>query len=278
MKPAIPFAIGLLLCGSAPAAGQGKPTPLEPAPPAFRLCSKEKAFLPYTAPDGSGRLQQRVQLAARLEGIKLEHVALPWIRCLRALEAGDVDGVIAMYSPERRAYAAFPWRADGAGTPDASRAVGVMRFGIVQRRDGAVSWDGRRLQLAPGETVGVSHGFSRNFADALVRSEVRIDSSALSTRQLIAKLEHGRHAAVVVPWESAAGLAPESTLPSTLKLLARPYAEFDAHLMVAKPFQRRHPRLVEGLWNRLRTDSATSTQRTPAVQRAPGEIVRGTHG
>jgi polar amino acid transport system substrate-binding protein len=278
MKLPIIFAVGLLLCASTLAAGERKRTPLESAPPAFRLCVKDKAFLPYTSPDGSGRLQQRMQLAAQLEGVKLEHVVLPWLRCLRALEAGEVDGVIGMFSPERRAYAVYPWRADAPDMPDASRAVGVMRFGIVQRRDGAVSWDGRRLQLAPGETVGVSHGFSRNFADALVRSEVRIDSSALSTRQLIAKLEHGRHAAVVVPWESAAGLAPESTLPSTLKLLARPYAEFDAHLMVAKPFLRRHPRLVEGLWNRLRTDSAASTQRTPAVQRAPGEIVRGTHG
>ncbi|MDN3921224.1 substrate-binding periplasmic protein [Roseateles violae] len=248
--------LGLALCRpaavSAAAAEGGTAAP----PIALRLCTADQPFYPFTLPDGRGRHQHLLRLAAGQLRLQLINYTAPRPRCLQDLRSGHADAAVGLYAEDRLSYAAYPL--DAGGRVDPQRGLGPIRFMVYRRRGSAVGWDGQRFDKLGGGSVGVQAGYV--YGPRLAALGVPIDDRGVGAEQLMLKLERGRNEAVIMQEEEGQRLL-DQRFAASLEQLEPPFDVEMLYLLVARSFQAAHPQLVERYWRAI-----AAARQSPAYQ------------
>lgn len=77
-------------------------------------------------------------------GIAFQLHSMPWLRCLNAVNRGDIDGAIGVGWTEKRARTMhFPMLANG--DPDPAQALFSVDYFVYTLKHGDLQWDGQRF-------------------------------------------------------------------------------------------------------------------------------------
>ncbi|HEY1128871.1 MAG TPA: hypothetical protein VGF12_05660 [Roseateles sp.] len=211
-------------------------------PVKLRLCTSDVPFYPYSMPDGSGLFQRRLMALAKSLNVEVVAHVAPRARCLQHSRNGEADALIGIFSADRLDWMAYPMR---GGAPDAERGLGAVRFVLYRRVGTAYGWDGRKFLGLGTEKLGLQFAYA--YGPQLAAQGVAVDDRATSAEQLMAKLERGRVALVLMQEEQAKVLI-EHRLAGRIEPLEPPFGTQTFYLIVSRDFQKRHAALVQKLW------------------------------
>lgn len=212
----------------------------------LRLCTLDHPFPPHTMPDGSGQAQVLLRLAASDEGVVIDNIFAPRLRCLNMLKAGQIDAVLSAFLPERMEYGVFPM---AGAVPDVSRAVSVVRFVVYQKKGGTVRWDGTAFTGLDQRAVGIQVGLA--VAQRLRHTGVKVDEGAKTIEQNLEKLAQGRVQAMVA-LEGEAQPLIEQRFAGRIEMLPRAFDSTPIYLHVHPAYYAANRDTVEKLWHGVR--------------------------
>jgi len=207
---------------------------------ALRLCVSAQ---PMTA-HGIGVFHQRVLDATANLPLQVESYSAPRMRCLVETQRGVADALIGVFSPDRQEWLVFPMR---NSLPNTDQSVGAIQIRIYRRIGSLVDWDGQVFSGLEGQPLGVKYGSS--YGVGLTRKGIALDDRSTSTEQLVAKLIHGRVAAILLTDEALAAL--DAIAPGQIEALPRAYNTMPLYLAFTKDFARRNPFVVQQIWSRF---------------------------
>jgi polar amino acid transport system substrate-binding protein len=178
--------IAVWLCATACAA--------EHTPARLRICFEDAANAPWQTKGGQGLDYVLVRMAAKISGIAIQPVNLPWKRCLKSMENGAIDGVASVsYTPGRAAYASYPTLPDGS--LDIALRIRNDSYSLYRLRGSDVQWDGQTFSNLRGP-VGGQLGFS--VVQDLAQVGVEVDDSNQDSDSLMRLLVLGRFQMVAI--------------------------------------------------------------------------------
>lgn len=197
-----------------------------------------------------------MQEAAGKAGLALERRIAPRRRCLDEIRNGSSDAMIAAFTPERGAMAAFPL---AAGGPDVTRSFGTVRYYPYRRAASAVSWDGERFHGLSG-SVDVESAFVF-VTDRLRGLGVAYDDGGKTLEQNMEKLRAGR-VDIVIGMDLEADRLAASRHGGRIERAGGAFDLTPMYLMLSKQFHAAHPREAQRLWQAVR-----EVRNSPAYKR-----------
>lgn len=211
------------------------------------LCVSDRPAAPLTFPDHDGQGQYLSRTAARAAGVEPSFVVLPWRRCVEALRAGQVDGVLGVQAFHAyKDFMRFPLK---NGLPDRSYALGVDTWVFVTRADVSLRWDGRTLA---GLNTPVFYPSGVNVVRMMLDElGIRNSDTAKTALQLVQMLRAGRFQAVVIRESDALGFLDQEEFKA-LRILAPAFLLSDAYLTFGNDYAETHPAVVAATWEAIR--------------------------
>ena len=186
----------------------------------------DSAEIDATAPGVSVEL---LRAAAKAAGIEIQFIRMPWVRCLKSLERGEVD-------------AAF----NSSFKLDPTRRIATLTYSLYRLKGGAATWDGSQLSGLDGP-VGIQAGYS--IGEDLARKGIKTEDAADATTNF-KKLVSKRIPAVAVHEVNGDALLSSHNFPSVEKMLP-PLAAKDYFVMFSHQFYDSKRALAETLWDKL---------------------------
>jgi polar amino acid transport system substrate-binding protein len=236
-------------------------------PDRLRICVSDHAYPPLTFPHRDGQAQYLIRRAAGQVGWRVEFVVLPWRRCLKAVTAGELEGVATVAdTPTNRVRLAMPLL---RGLANPSRAVGEVISVVIRRRDSRAEWDGVRFTGLHSPVIHEA-GISAFTARLAELGQPGLDS-ANSPEQLMRMLLMGRA-------ELALGLEPRiSELLKTpefadLQRLPRQFMQSNTYLAFNKALYAREKVRLDRVWQEIGRIRASSEWPQLAPRIYPGEV------
>lgn len=218
---------------------------LQAAPLEMRLCIFDQPFSPMTFSDGCGHSIELLRRASASQPVAVRQMVAPRSQCMARLRSGEVDAMVAAFTPERMDYAAYPMK---DGVADRARAVGDLTFSVSRRRGATVRWDGKQFVGLGRQPVGAQPDFLH--LDLLRQLNVVVDDSGADLGRLFERLARNRVAAVVTEHDEAATwIAREYR--GEIETLPVPFQKTPMYLVVNKAFYRRHPAKIEAYWTAI---------------------------
>jgi polar amino acid transport system substrate-binding protein len=213
----------------------------------LRICVDIDPHPPMLTPDGGGVSGRLAQAAARAAGFTVEFHAAPVLRCRAELLDGKTHAFpMTPYIVGIDGVARYPER---NGSPDRSRASGVVRQVVFRRAGSSVDFDGSRF-LGLDKPVLVPTSRLR-LLELVAATGAPIDANALSLQRNFDKLLAGRG-------DASAGFEGEGlvllALPQyagKIEMLPLPLGEEAYYLVVARSFYDAHRDQVEAMWNEI---------------------------
>ncbi|TFW29939.1 substrate-binding periplasmic protein [Duganella callida] len=224
----------------------GLPIMAAAAPLEVRMCIFDHPFPPLTYPDGSGQAQDVLRRASRLQPVSIQNIVAPRFQCMEQLRTGQVDAMLAAFIEDRTSYSAFPMH---DSQPDASRAVGELKFSVSRRRGGEVEWDGKLFHHLGRQPVGTQPGMLH--VSLLRQLNVVIDDSANSPEQVFAMLAQRRVAAVVTQQGEGEQIIAR-LYRGEIEMLPTPLITTPIYLIVNKVFYQQHKPQIDAYWDAVR--------------------------
>ncbi len=185
------------------------------------------------------RVQQRT-------GVSLDFTPMPWARCLRMLEDGELDAVFhASFDPARQKFGVYPL---GDGAADPKRRLITQTYYIYKLKDSPLSWDGIRFSGLDAP-LGVVIDFS--IKKNLLRLGLEVEE-APDTLTNLRKLKAGRIAAIVnYASQTDSVLARHSAEFADVVKLEPPFKEKIKYLIFSHAFYRENTELAQRIWDEL---------------------------
>lgn len=217
--------------------------------PAFgmTLCVSDRPAAPLMFPDHDGQAQYLARAGARAAGVEPSFVVLPWRRCIEAVRAGQVDGVLgAQAFNAYKEFMRFPLK---NGLPDRSFSVGIDTWVFVTRADQPLRWDGKTLS---GLNTPVSYPSGVNVVRLMLDElGIRNSDTAKTALQLMHMLKASRFQAVVIRESDAQGFLAQNEFIS-LRIVAPAFLLSDAYLVFSNQYADSHPAVVTATWEAIR--------------------------
>lgn len=220
----------------------------------LKFCYQDQPLSPYYF--GSGQqvptiwpgatIEHLQQLVAKVPELQLELVRYPWNRCLKYLQAGSVDAVVANYSENREALGVFPKR---DSKPDQHKMFTRQDVCLVTDKTLAAKWNGRffdidhkvtatrqtpRIKLSP--EIEAKFNFVQASADAnslqmLAQGRVQVVTQVcqIMEQKVVAK----------------------SFNPKSMVMLMPPVHQLHGYLVFSRQFYQQQPEIAEQLWQGL---------------------------
>lgn len=95
--------------------------------------------------------------AAREAGIDIQFVRMPWVRCQKSLQRGEVDLIFnASFKTDRLEIGVYPMT---DGKTDSTRRIDTIAYALYRVKGSAVSFDGKSISGLDGP-VGAPAGYS----------------------------------------------------------------------------------------------------------------------
>ncbi|MEW5728854.1 MAG: transporter substrate-binding domain-containing protein [Pseudomonadota bacterium] len=146
-------AAGVALCGGAR------------ANEVLRAAYEDSEQPPYymgTGPDPDPSLPgvsvEMLREAGREAGIDIQFTRMPWVRCQKSLERGEVDLIFnASFKPDRMKLGVYPMV---DGKPDPARRIDTIAYALYRPKGGAAAFDGKTVTGLDGGPVAAPAGYS----------------------------------------------------------------------------------------------------------------------
>jgi polar amino acid transport system substrate-binding protein len=216
------------------------------------FCYQDQPLSPYylgegdqVKPEHPGATIEHLQSAvAAIPALTLKLVRFPWQRCLKLLQNGSVDAVVANYSEERRTLGVFPMRQD---QPDPDREFAMQEICIVTHKQLAKKWNGSHFDDT--SKVIVAHQAGRNLQHVFShRQFIQIPVSAQA--KALQLLERDKVNAVTMVCKIAGKNAVTNSFnPNTMQVLEPSIETLHGYLIFSHQFYQQHPKLAEALWH-----------------------------
>ena len=199
-------------------------------------------------------------LVARRLDLQITFKRLSWIRCLKLIESGHVDGIFpASFKPERLNIGVYPMK---NGKPDTDRKTRDNAYYLYKLKSSPLSWDGRRINNLDG-FIGVPVGWAIAGdlkAMGIMVSDIRLPATSMDM------LLHNRFAGLAL-LESVADtyLKEKPEAYQSIVKLSPPLKSKAYYLMLSRQFVSRQPELAEKIWNAIAEMLKTDEYRKIAV-------------
>ncbi len=226
----------------------------------LQFCYEDKALPPYYLGNNASIPKSRPgasiehlrRLSAAIPNLQLQLTRLPWKRCLAALEAGQVDAVIASFHPERLALGQYPMQDQ---QPDPERGFGAHQTCLVSRKDARWHWDGMRFYGVDELIVARPLGYAPLKSPGQQKMTMHYTLSGTMDLALLAK---GRIHAVTTLCQIAGQTTNSAAIEAQgLKVLRPPLYSNTGYLVFSKQFYQRQPQVAAALWQQLAIDKGT---------------------
>ncbi|HTH16287.1 MAG TPA: transporter substrate-binding domain-containing protein [Magnetospirillum sp.] len=217
----------------------------------LRAAYENKAQPPYYLGDTAAIDQDRpgvaielMRMAAAEAGVEVEFVRMPWVRCLKSLQKGEIDMIFsASFSEDRLEYGLYPM---ANGKPDANRRIATRTYALYKVKGSPVSWNGKTLGGLDGP-VGVQSGYS--VTEDLGKMGVRTEEAQASLTNF-KKLASKRIPAVAAQEVDGDAVLATGEFP-TVEKVAPPLATKDYFVMVSHQFYEAKKPVAERFWAKL---------------------------
>ena len=209
------------------------------------VCVFDRPFSPLTFPDGCGQSLELLRRASAQQPVAIRQLVASRSQCMNRLRNGQVDAMLAAFTPERTAYGAYPMK---GARPDPRRGVGELNFSVFRRQGGTVAWDGQRFIGLGRQPVGAQPDLLH--MPMLREMNVVIDDSGSSVDQVFAKLA-GRRVAVVVTERAEGGTLLARKYRGQIEMLPTPFQQTPIYLIVNKAFYQKHQAQIEAYWQAI---------------------------
>lgn len=184
--------------------------------------------------------------ALQQQQVQFQLQRMPWLRCLKAVSTGQLDGAIGVgWTAERATQLQFPL--DAKGQPDAQKALFTLNYHIYTKIDSPLSWDGQQLQqLRYG--IAAPKGFIT--ADklaalgALAQTDAEIDAGLLLTLQQ-------RIDGFVLAEGTMDPQLQQHKQRHLIKKLQPPFFRQSLYLVFSQRSYDQHSVLIQQLWQQL---------------------------
>ncbi|PKF60404.1 hypothetical protein CW745_15170 [Psychromonas sp. psych-6C06] len=116
------------------------------------ICAEDTENLPYVGIENKGIFNEFMDLISAQGDFNVVLHNLPWKRCLRSVEQGEMDGAFAViHTQERDLLYAFPKKKNGE--LDQSKVIWQAEYPIFVHQESDFSWNGvsfnqQKLQLS----------------------------------------------------------------------------------------------------------------------------------
>jgi hypothetical protein len=215
------------------------------APLDLTVCVFDQPFSPMTFPDGCGQSLELLRRASALQPVAIRQLVAPRSQCMNRLRRGEVDAMLAAFTPERTAYGAYPMK---GAQPDPRRGVGELNFSVFRRQGGTVAWDGQRFIGLGRQPVGAQPDLLH--MPMLREMDVVVDDSGSSVDQVFAKLAGKRVAAVVTERAEGVELIARK-YRGQIEILPAPFQKTPIYLIVNQAFYQKHQPQIEAYWQAI---------------------------
>lgn len=230
---------GMMACTSAQAAE------------VLRAAFEDKAQPPYymgeTAavdPEMPGVSIELVRLAAKEAGMEVEFVRMPWVRCQKSLQKGEVDAIFnASFKEDRLEFGVYPMV---GAKPDSSRRIVTLAYSLYRLKGSPVSFDGKAITNLEGP-VAAQSGYS--IIEDLRRMGVATEDAHASITNF-KKLSGKRVMAVAAQDVNGDSLLASGEFPTVEKVVP-PLVTKDYFVMFSHQFYDAKKPLAERLWAKL---------------------------
>lgn len=195
-------------------------------------------------PDRPGVSIELVKAAAKAVGMEVEFIRMPWVRCLKSLQKGEVDAVFnSSFREDRMEFGVYPM---AAGKPDAERRIATLTYSLYRVKGSPVNWNGKAIDGLDGP-VGVQSGYS--IIGDLTRMGVKIEEAQASVTNF-KKLASKRIPAVVTLESNGDGVLATGEFPNVEKVTP-PLVTKDYFVMFSHQFYDGKRPLAEALWTKI---------------------------
>lgn len=230
---------GLLMSGSAQA-GQ-----------VLRAAFEDRAQPPYymgetaaVEADMPGVSIELVRLAAKEVGMEVEFVRMPWVRCLKSLQKGEVDITFnSSFKEDRLEFGVYPM---AGGKPDPARRIATLTYSLYRLKDSPVGFDGKAITGLVGP-VAAQSGYS--IIDDLRKMGVATEDAHASITNF-RKLASKRVFAVAAQDVNGDSLLASGEFP-TVEKVTPPLVTKDYFVMFSHQFYDERKPLAERFWAKL---------------------------
>jgi len=214
---------------------------------ALTLCVDANDWAPYTYAHRDGTLQVLVKMAAIQLGDTVSFVALPWLRCQKSVENGDLQGMVATSDT---CYALNTFALPHAnGAVDTGRALGSGAIVLLRRVGSHAQWDGQRLRGQRGAVLYV-FGYS-DVGRHLEAIGVDSNNAASSNEQNARKVLAGRADVMAIYLGDVNALLARPEFAGRLEVMQPALGDSQYYLAINQSYYAAHRANIEQLWNQI---------------------------
>lgn len=214
----------------------------------IKLCHDDADSRPWLIKDAKGLNIVLIEAAAAKAKAKLEIVALPWKRCLSAVEDKSIDGAIAAsYKDERAKFAVYPTIGDKL---DENRRLHTEEYSLYRFKGSNVSWDGSKFSNLTG-SIGAQRGYS--IIDNLKKWEAKVDEGGAHPKDNMKKLLGGQVQAVALTSVEGDQVSKTPEFSGKVEKVTPPLISKPYYVIFGKEFYSKNQIIIESMWSNIAT-------------------------
>lgn len=184
----------------------------------LKLCSTAD-WPPYEYTDHqtrhvSGLSVEIVKKIAAQLSLEVEITSLPWERCLKMNETGEMDGIFSVSKkPDRELYLLYP-----------QHEIQNVSYVLAVLKDKQSDWNDQKNTASIPQPIGSPQGFSVTQSLKELKT-VQVDDSAPSDQVNIQKLMNNRVESIAISPEVLSNLLQGKAEEGQIKTLSPPYQD-----------------------------------------------------
>jgi polar amino acid transport system substrate-binding protein len=215
---------------------------------AIQLCHDESDSAPWLLKNGKGLNILLMEEAAAQVGLKITVKALPWRRCLLAIQDKSIDGAIAAsFNQERASFAEYPM---AGGKPDINRRLHTDEYSLYQAKGGNLKWDGTKFSNLTG-MIGAQRGYS--VLNDLKNAGAKVDEGGSFPRENVRKIIGGQVQAIALTTQEGDAQLLNPEFAGKIEKISPPFIQKHYYTIIGKDYYRNNQKTVEALWSAMVT-------------------------
>ncbi len=231
----------LFFCSSVPAATLKFCYQDTPLPPYYLGAGNET---PLSMPGAT--IEHLKTVLHKIPELELQLVRFPWNRCLKYLQQGKVDALVANYSKNREALGVFP---GSQGNPDEAKMFTKQDICLVTNHELAKSWNGHFF--ATKDKVTLMRQTNRIAVDPAMAARFHFVDGSQQANSL-QMLSQGRVQAVTQVCAIAGQKVQANSFdPQTMVMLQPPIQQLHGYLIFSHQYYQSNADIAEKLWQQL---------------------------
>lgn len=212
----------------------------------FTFATENADSFPWIMTTGGGVDTMLIKTAAENLNHKINIIKVPWKRCLKILENGQIDGCYAAsFKPARMKHGIYPML---DGKPDVSKQLHPGSYSLYVHQDSEVDWDGEKFINLKG-MIGAPRGFS--IISRLKSLGAAVDEGH-STKSILKMLANGRLDAVAALTPQGDRLLNQvNDFSSQLRKIHSPLVVKPYFLMFSHQRMKKSPNLISEFYDEI---------------------------